>query len=80
LEPLPRAALGTRLQCALEFVSRFPEAGAHPESSLIPWPPTMSPVEVLEWLVTDWWDRHGRDLAVSLWQAQLWNEFLAQRK
>jgi hypothetical protein len=40
----------------------------------------MTPIQVLEWLLTDWWQQHGVHLAVQEYQADQWNAYVSRSK
>ena len=75
LEPRVSALLCARLQAAFAFAVQLVEAGPHPESSMLTWPAHMTYPDVMAWLLTDWWHRHGREAYVVEWQA---NQYEAQ--
>lgn len=57
--------LRLRLMTVAGFLAGLCLCGAHNETSLVPFPDDQ--VEMARWMLTDWWDQHGRSEASRLW-------------
>ena len=59
-----------RLQTCFGWIARCCSGGAHPESAWLEFPRSTDALSALEYLIGDWYVRHGRDMTAARWILQ----------